>query len=57
MKVTYCGPMAAVELPGVGVVARGATVEVEDALGKELAARVGEWIEAVTERKARKGGE
>jgi len=61
MRVAYCGPMAAVELPDLGVVARGEMIEVGERLGWELCSRNGEWKEETTtekqtERKMRKGG-
>jgi len=56
MRVKYLGPMTAVELEGAGVVGRGQTIEVSEALGAELVAR-GEWQESKKERAALKGGD
>lgn len=55
MKVKYLGPMTAVELDGGGIVEKGQSVEVSDALGAELIAR-GEW-EKSKKSEALKGGD
>ena len=51
MKVTYVGPHDAVEVAGVGVVVRGADVDVDDALGKSLCVQGDNWAPVTAKKK------
>lgn len=51
MKLKYVGPHSAVDLPGVGVVERGATAEVTGEQAKSLEQQTGAWERVDTAKK------